>query len=59
MEYCLYINTPDGNGEKEEFYNTVQEAQDRKDYIMGMPWLTDQGMNIYLADEDGNEVELK
>ena len=59
MKYCLYINTPDGNGEKEEFFDTVQEAQDRKDSILQMPWLTHEGMNIHLADEDGNEVELK
>jgi len=59
MNYLLFINTPDGDGETCEEFDTVESAQKRKDGIYDAPWLTTVGLDVYLSDEDGNEVELK
>lgn len=59
MKYILFINTPDDNGETEEYHDSLESLQERKDQIYSMPWLTSEGLDVYASDLEGNEVYLK
>ena len=59
MKYILFINTPDDNGETEEYHDSLESLQKRKDQIYSMPWLTTDGLDVYASDLEGNEVYLK
>lgn len=59
MKYILFINTPDDNGETEEYHDSLESLQERKDQIYSMPWLTSGGLDVYASDLEGNEVYLK
>lgn len=59
MKYILFINTPDDNGETEEYHDSLESLQERKDQIYSMPWLTTEGLDVYASDLEGNEVYLK
>lgn len=59
MKYILFINTPDDDVETEEYHDSVESLQTRKDQIYSMPWLTTDGLDVYASDLDGNEVYLK
>lgn len=59
MNYHMCWTTPDNPEESEEFFETIEECQARKDEVMSLPWLTHDGLSFCVGDVDGNEIPLQ